>query len=451
MRGWFRTMMHLTTFACPSSSRLLPPLAVKSVCLSLADVTCVSFSKGQRFSFHGLTCSPLPAPSFPIGQLFLSNTFTAIVLNTWTLSSQYSVYTKFFHVSQTRLCSNNPSLQSASVNLDLPPRGFEDQSPRRSSDETSAFARSPGPRSPHALPPVAASPGVHTIPADSLVTDSTNQEDESSISGANDYVTCQRGGGLIHRTALVHPSTRVEVGAVVQAGATVAENSEIGTGSVIGVNVTLGANCKLWNNVVLHNCVVGERCIFHSGVCVGQDGFGFFVNDKGEMVKKAQTLGVRIGSDVEIGANSCIDRGSWRDTVIGDHCKLDNHVQVGHNVVMGCCCLLCGQVGIAGSVTLGDYVVLAGQSGVCDHVNITSKVRIGAKSGVTADITEPGDYVGFPAVPAKEWKRAVVLGRRAARGPKQAGTKGKQDEAEEREEGGNHSSESTSEGFCNQG
>lgn len=111
---------------------------------------------------------------------------------------------------------------------------------------------------------------------------------------------------------------------------------------------------------------------------------------------------------MEVGANSCIDRGSWRDTVIGDYSKIDNLVQIGHNVVIGQNCMLCGQVGIAGSVTMGDYVTLGGRVAVRDHVSIASKVRLAANSSVTKDIKEPGDYGGFPAVPIREWRRQVA-------------------------------------------
>uniref|UniRef100_N1QYG4 UDP-3-O-(3-hydroxymyristoyl) glucosamine N-acyltransferase n=1 Tax=Aegilops tauschii TaxID=37682 RepID=N1QYG4_AEGTA len=127
-------------------------------------------------------------------------------------------------------------------------------------------------------------------------------------------------------------------------------------------------------------------------------GFGFFVDQDGQVKKKPQELYARIGDNVEIGANTCIDRGSWRDTMIGDDTKIDNLVQIGHNVVIGNCCMICGQVGIAGSATLGDYVVLGGRVAIRDHVSIASKVRLAANSLVTKDIQEPGDYGGFPAL-----------------------------------------------------
>ncbi|EFJ35884.1 hypothetical protein SELMODRAFT_404190 [Selaginella moellendorffii] len=174
---------------------------------------------------------------------------------------------------------------------------------------------------------------------------------------APEFERWDRGGGNVHRLARVDPSVVVEIGGVVHAGAT------------IGIT---------WC------CKTVRLEIFAPSIAV-------FAWDKME-------LRVKIGNSVEIGANSSIDRGSWRDTVIGDNTKLDNLVQIGHNVVIGCNCMICGQVGIAGSCTLGDNVVLGGQAGVADHIEIASKVRIAAKSGVTSNITEPGDYAGFPAV-----------------------------------------------------
>ncbi|KAJ6367697.1 hypothetical protein OIU78_000288 [Salix suchowensis] len=179
-------------------------------------------------------------------------------------------------------------------------------------------------------------------------------------------------------------------------------------GTVVGPEVTVGHSTRIGYNVGLINCRIGDSCVVHHGVCIGQDGFGFFVDDKGNMMKKPQLLKAVIGNHVEIGANTCIDRGSWRDTVIGDHSKLDNLVQIGHNVVIGKGCMLCGQAGIAGSVTMGDYITLGGRVAIRDHVSIASKVRLAANSCVTKDITEPGDYGGFPAVPIHEWRRQVA-------------------------------------------
>ncbi|KAL3676236.1 hypothetical protein R1sor_026184 [Riccia sorocarpa] len=230
-----------------------------------------------------------------------------------------------------------------------------------------------------------------------------------------DFERWHKGGGVVHALAQVDETVVVEFGAVVHANARVGSNSHISSGSVVGPHVLIGCDTRLGFNVSLENCSVGDSCTLHNGVCVGQDGFGFTVNEKGQVVKKPQLLKVQIGHFVEIGANTCIDRGSWRDTVIGDHTKIDNLVQIGHNVVIGRCCLLCGQVGLAGSSTLGDYVVMGGKSGVSDHISIASKVRIAAKSAVTSHITEPGDYAGFPAVPAKEWRRQRIFLRKLGR------------------------------------
>uniref|UniRef100_A0A453LNW5 UDP-3-O-[3-hydroxymyristoyl] glucosamine N-acyltransferase non-repeat region domain-containing protein n=1 Tax=Aegilops tauschii subsp. strangulata TaxID=200361 RepID=A0A453LNW5_AEGTS len=239
------------------------------------------------------------------------------------------------------------------------------------------------------------------------------------------------------RAASVDPTAVVEAGAVVHSGAVIGKEVVVGSGTVVGPSVSVGQSTRIGYgvspvssvlkqsklclvmemilvslcsryNVVLSNCSVGEFCTIHNGACIGQDGFGFFVDQDGQVKKKPQELYARIGDNVEIGANTCIDRGSWRDTMIGDDTKIDNLVQIGHNVVIGNCCMICGQVGIAGSATLGDYVVLGGRVAIRDHVSIASKVRLAANSLVTKDIQEPGDYGGFPAVPINEWRRQTV-------------------------------------------
>lgn len=216
------------------------------------------------------------------------------------------------------------------------------------------------------------------------------------------------GAGWIHPDAEVDPSAHVSPGAVVCDGAVVGAHVHVGPGSVVGAHARIGRGTQLRFNVSVDHCTIGEGCLLHHGVCVGQDGFGFYVDERGNVVKKPQELRVVIGNDVEIGANSCVDRGSWRDTVIGDHCKLDNLVQVGHNAVLGKACILCGQTALGGSSTLGDYVVMGGKSAVADHIKVVSKVRLAAKTGVIKDITTPGDYAGFPALPAQEWRKMQV-------------------------------------------
>uniref|UniRef100_A0A803NZ18 Reverse transcriptase domain-containing protein n=2 Tax=Cannabis sativa TaxID=3483 RepID=A0A803NZ18_CANSA len=231
----------------------------------------------------------------------------------------------------------------------------------------------------------------------------------------SEFQRWHNGGGTFHKSAQIDPSASVDIGAVVHSKAVVGAHVHIGSGAIIGPSVTIGQSTKIGYNVALSNCTVGDLCVIHNGVCIGQDGFGFLVDEHGNMLKKPQMLNARIGSNVEIGANSCIDRGSWRDTVVGDHSKIDNLVQIAHNVVIGKCCMLCGQVGIAGSVTVGDYVTMGGRVLVRDHVSIASKVRLAGASCVTKDITEPGDYGGFPAVPIHEWRRQVIMHRLAVK------------------------------------
>ncbi|KAI4304293.1 hypothetical protein MLD38_039825 [Melastoma candidum] len=240
--------------------------------------------------------------------------------------------------------------------------------------------------------------------------DPSRSEGVAGSSGLR-FHTWPNGGGTFHESASIDATARVEMGAIVHEKAVLGANVCVGSGTVVGPSVAIGQSCSIGYNVSLSNCTLGESCMIHSGVCIGQDGFGFFVDEHGQVIKKPQTLYARIGNNVEIGANTCIDRGSWRDTVIGDGTKIDNLVQIGHNVIIGRNCLLCGQVGIAGSVCLGDYVVLGGRAAVKDHVTITSKVRLAANSCVIKDINEPGDYGGFPAVPIGRWRRLVAARR----------------------------------------
>ncbi|XP_004492224.1 probable UDP-3-O-acylglucosamine N-acyltransferase 2, mitochondrial isoform X2 [Cicer arietinum] len=231
----------------------------------------------------------------------------------------------------------------------------------------------------------------------------------SSFSDFSDkFKKWENGGGTFHESACIDSTAFLDVGAIVHSESVVASNVRIASGTVVGPSVSIAHSTKIGYNVSLNNCSIGDSCVIHSGVCIGQDGFGFYVDGDGNMIKKPQKLNVIIGNNVEIGANTCIDRGSWRDTVIGDNSKIDNLVQIGHNVVIGKNCMLCGQVGIAGSATIGDYVTMGGRVAVRDHVSITSKVRLAALSCVTKNITEPGDYGGFPAVSIYKWRRQVA-------------------------------------------
>ncbi|KAL8468870.1 hypothetical protein ACS0TY_031905 [Phlomoides rotata] len=244
---------------------------------------------------------------------------------------------------------------------------------------------------------------------------SNQHPDEDGDADDEEFQKWCNGGGMFHKSAHIDPTARIEMGALVHSESVVGANVSIGSGSIVGPAVTIGQSTRTGYKVVLSNCSIGESCVIHHGVCIGQDGFGFFIDEQGLMVKKPQSLKARIGNHVEIGANTCIDRGSWRDTIVGDHTKIDNLVQIGHNVEIGKFCMLCGQVGIAGSAMIGDYVTLGGRVSIRDHVSIASKVRLAANSCATKNICEAGDYGGFPAMPVDEWRKQVVSSRQLSK------------------------------------
>jgi UDP-3-O-[3-hydroxymyristoyl] glucosamine N-acyltransferase len=231
----------------------------------------------------------------------------------------------------------------------------------------------------------------------------------------------------IHPTAEVHPSARIGSDVSIGAHCNVGADVEIGDTTVLHSNVTLYERCHIGRGVTLHSgvvireeCIVSDRCTIHNNTVIGADGFGYVPDPNIGLLKVPQVGKVLIDSDVEIGANSCIDRGAFGDTVIGKGTKIDNLVQIGHNVTIGKGSILCGQGGVGGSVSIGDGVILAGASGIADHVSIASGVRVGGKSGVTNSLTSPGDYVGYPAIPASQWRRMIAhcnrLARRKGRG-----------------------------------
>lgn len=214
--------------------------------------------------------------------------------------------------------------------------------------------------------------------------------------------------------AIVSPTARISDDVCIHPGAVIMDNVEIGFGSVIYPNVTVMENCKIGahvqifpNSVLYENTIVGDRAILHSGVVLGAFGFGY-KSKTGQHVISAQLGNVVIGNDVELGANTTIDRGTYDSTTIGDGTKIDNLVMVGHNCVIGEHNLLCSQVGIAGSCTTGDYVVMGGQVGLADHLNIGSQVAIGAKSGLMHDIEDNQKVFGSPARPAREQMQIVA-------------------------------------------
>lgn len=213
---------------------------------------------------------------------------------------------------------------------------------------------------------------------------------------------------VIDPTATIGDGCTIGANAVVGAGAVLGDRVGVGAGTVIDRAVSVGAESEIGSNASLSHCEIGARCLLHPGVRIGQRGFGFDMSPEGHL--DVPQLGrVIIGNDVEIGANSCIDRGSGPDTIIGDGCKIDNLVQIGHNVHFGKGCVVVAQVGVAGSAHLEDFVVLAGQSGVAGHIRIAAGTQLAARSGVMRN-TEPGaKLAGNPAIPAREYFRQMAV------------------------------------------
>ena len=220
--------------------------------------------------------------------------------------------------------------------------------------------------------------------------------------------------------AFVHPSARLEKGVTIDPGAMIGPRAEIGAGTVIGAgavvgpDVRIGRDCAIGPSATVMHAFIGDRVIIHPGVRAGQDGYGYLPGAKHEKIPQ---LGrVIIQDDVEIGANSTIDRGGLRDTVIGEGTKIDNLVQIGHNVQVGRHCILVAHVGISGSATIGDYAVLGGQVGVSDHSEVGERAEIAAQSGIMGVVPAGERWGGSPAIPLKEWFRSILtlreLGRR---------------------------------------
>jgi UDP-3-O-[3-hydroxymyristoyl] glucosamine N-acyltransferase len=220
--------------------------------------------------------------------------------------------------------------------------------------------------------------------------------------------------------AHIDPAARLENGVTVEPGAVIGAAAEIGAGTLIGANavigpeVRIGRDCAIGANAVIANALIGDRVVVHPGCNIGQDGFGFVMSGKGHL-KVPQVGRVIIQDDVEIGAGTTVDRGALRDTVIGEGTKIDNVVQIGHNVTIGRHCILVSQVGIAGSSTLEDFVVLGARAGVKDHVTIGEGSQIAATSNVNGDVPPGSRWGGTPAKPLKQWFREVTALARLAR------------------------------------
>ena len=218
----------------------------------------------------------------------------------------------------------------------------------------------------------------------------------------------------IHPTAVVDPSARIGAGVTIQAHAIVEPGAVIGAGTHIGANAyighetRIGAECKIYPNAsIRERCVLGSRVIIHSGAVIGSDGFGFEMTN-GRYIKIPQIGIVQIDDDVEIGANTTIDRARFGRTWIGEGTKIDNLVQIAHNVVIGKHSIIVSQVGISGSTKLGNYVTLAGQVGVAGHLEIGDQAIVGAQGGVSKDLPPKQMYWGTPATPIREQKELIA-------------------------------------------
>ena len=222
----------------------------------------------------------------------------------------------------------------------------------------------------------------------------------------------------VHPTAVIAPDAmlgaEVSIGpyCVVEAGARIGARTVLMAGGYVGGRAEVGEACFLYPRVVVREeCVIGARCILHPGVVIGADGFGFAF-DAGRYHKIPQVGNVVIGDDVEIGANSCVDRATTDSTRIGDGTKLDNLVQIGHNVNIGRHCIIVAQVGVAGSTELEDYVTLGGQAGIGGHLRLAKGAVVAAQSGVSRNVKSKEIVSGYPAIAHGAWKRVSVLLRR---------------------------------------
>jgi UDP-3-O-[3-hydroxymyristoyl] glucosamine N-acyltransferase len=213
--------------------------------------------------------------------------------------------------------------------------------------------------------------------------------------------------------AMLEDNVTVEPGVVIGAGAEVGAGTVIRANAVIGRGVRIGRDCVIGPNCTVQHSVIGNRVFLHPGVCCGQDGFGYAMGPQGHL-KVPQVGRVIIQDDVEIGACTTIDRGANRDTIIGEGTKIDNQVQIGHNVVVGRHCVLVSQVGLSGSCTLEDFVAIGGQTGVRGHVTIGMGAQVAAVSVVNDDLPAGGRYGGTPAKPVKQWFREVAAVRKLA-------------------------------------
>ncbi|HZA13524.1 MAG TPA: UDP-3-O-(3-hydroxymyristoyl)glucosamine N-acyltransferase [Myxococcaceae bacterium] len=220
-----------------------------------------------------------------------------------------------------------------------------------------------------------------------------------------------RPGAHVHAEATVHPEAAVMAGATVEKGATVGARAVLFPGVFVGEDASVGEDTLLYPNAVIRErCVVGARVIVHACAVIGADGFGFALDlDAGEHFKIPQAGIVRVEDDVEIGACTTIDRATLGETLVGRGTKIDNLVQIAHNVRIGPMSIICGQVGLSGSTEIGSGVVLAGQVGVAGHIRVGDLARVGPQAGVAHDVPDGATVSGSPAFDHRDWLKASVV------------------------------------------
>ena len=223
----------------------------------------------------------------------------------------------------------------------------------------------------------------------------------------------------IHPTAVIHPTASLGTGVTIGPYVVVDQGASIGDRTVLGAFAYIGPQCRLGNDCIIHphvtireGCVLGNRVIVQPGAVIGSCGYGYLTGKDGRHTKLDQLGNVILKDDVEIGANTTVDRARFQSTVIGEGTKVDNQVQIAHNVEIGKHALIVSQVGIAGSARLGNHVVLGGQCAVNGHIEIADGVRVTACSGISKSITQAGDYGGVPVQPLAEYNRNAVYLRR---------------------------------------
>jgi UDP-3-O-[3-hydroxymyristoyl] glucosamine N-acyltransferase len=253
-----------------------------------------------------------------------------------------------------------------------------------------------------------------------------------ALVAAQPYLGFARVATLLHPPVQpvpgIHPSAVVAPDAVVGEGTEVGPCVVIGAGARIGVGcilhphvtvgpgVEIGDGCRLLANCSVSHAILGRGVVLHPGARIGQEGFGFAPTPEGRFETMPQLGRVLLGDFVEIGANSCVDRGSQGDTMLGSGTRLDNLVQIGHNVQTGRGCVIVGQAGIAGSTTLGDFVTIAAQAGIAGHLMIGSQARVGGQAGVMNDVPPKVDVIGSPSMPVREFWRAMARWRKLGTG-----------------------------------